>query len=247
MDDLFDIFINSVANQYDQRGTAGTARTTGTARSSISEVLQMYNILNRTLNNQINALDLLNAINTTDILDPFDDDFASPLEILRNINRTSIRGALDPLRDPFDVTRTPFDVTRTPFDRDQEDQEDDFALNRDLVDNLYAVRRYYESLARRPARTLSDFILDELNIEVDLTDLADLEDVKVTLTQDQFELLEKIPIGHNYEDKCNICLDDFCSENTLVKLNCKHIFHEPCIKTWLTTQSKKCPICRSEQ
>jgi hypothetical protein len=237
MDELFDIFINSVVDQYDQRGratarTSGSVRTVGTvgaARTApTSDLIQLYTILNQTLNDQLNTLDPLNAIRNTNILDPFDQEFdlsTDPLETLREINRSHIRG-------PLEV-------------RDEEDPS--FAVNRDLVDNLYAVRRYYESLARRPTRTLSDLILDELNIEVDITDL---EDVKVTLTEAQFDSLEKIRVGSEDiypNNKCNICLDDFCCGNTLVKLNCKHLFHNDCIKTWLTTQSKKCPVCRAEQ
>lgn len=230
MDDLFDIFINSVVNQYDLR-TAGTAANT--ANTNSNNLLEMYNMLNRSLNEA--SLDPLNAIRNTDILDPFDED--DPVDILRNIR----------IRDPFDVDppsplRRRNDILARPF------EDDDLAVNRSLIDNLYAVRRYYESLARRPIRTLSDLILDELNIEMDLADLSNLEDVKVVLTQEQFDSLEHFHIGDQDKyDKCNICLDEFCSENLLVKLNCKHVFHEPCIKTWLTTQSKKCPVCRSEQ
>ena len=237
MDDLFNIFINSVVNQYDQRtrptgnaptgptgptGQTGQTGQTGPTRpaQTVSDLFQLYTFLNETLNEQLDTLDPLNAIRTTDILDPFGQDL-SPLETLRAINRTSIRDPFDVNnvngRNPFDSEQIndPFDVNnvngrnnnsnaRNYFDINnfQEDSEDpSFAVNRNLVDNLHAVRRYYESLARRPinfTQTLSDFILDELNIEVDITDL---EDVKVTLTEDQFNLLEKITVIEEKEEK----------------------------------------------
>ena len=43
--------------------------------------------------------------------------------------------------------------------------------------------------------------------------------------------------------KCTICLDDFVAgESTLKVLHCGHVYHEPCITTWLHTR-KHCPLC----
>lgn len=41
--------------------------------------------------------------------------------------------------------------------------------------------------------------------------------------------------------ECSICLED----NTNVKLNCNHHFHENCILDWFQ-HDVSCPICRSE-
>ena len=82
----------------------------------------------------------------------------------------------------------------------------------------------------------------------DLADITDLEDVKVTLSESQFNLLERrcIVTDENL-DKCNICLDDFCLGTEIITLNCRHFFHRDCIKPWLMTQSHKCPVCRADQ
>ena len=42
-------------------------------------------------------------------------------------------------------------------------------------------------------------------------------------------------------DFCSICLDE--KKESLVKLNCNHIYHKDCIKDWLRRELS-CPICR---
>ena len=44
--------------------------------------------------------------------------------------------------------------------------------------------------------------------------------------------------------QCSICLDNICEENTVIKLDCNHIFHGQCISQWLSENSS-CPLCRS--
>ncbi|KAI5666453.1 hypothetical protein M9H77_16306 [Catharanthus roseus] len=46
---------------------------------------------------------------------------------------------------------------------------------------------------------------------------------------------------------CPICLTEF-QENEIVKMipHCKHVFHPPCLDTWLSSHVS-CPLCRSTQ
>jgi hypothetical protein len=60
---------------------------------------------------------------------------------------------------------------------------------------------------------------------------------KNTLTQEQFEKLEKV----TSITTCAICMED--SENN-VKLECKHSFCTECIQKWLLKKSDTCPTCR---
>jgi len=67
------------------------------------------------------------------------------------------------------------------------------------------------------------------------------------LTEEELKsILEEVDV----EDPatCAICLEDYggteCSDKT-VGLRCSHLFHETCIKKWLTSQrGKNCPICK---
>jgi hypothetical protein len=166
MDDLFNIFVNTVVNQYDQRRRPNNSSTGSSSSSSSSSssrrLIDLYTSIEQDLTEQL--------------------EIFSPLETILNSNY---------------------------------DNDPSFALNRDLVDNLHTLRRYYE--------TLTTTVIDELNnIEVDLGDLADLADVKVTLSEAQFNSLELRCISDEKLDKCNICLDDFCLGTEIITLKCKH-------------------------
>ncbi|KAK1420682.1 hypothetical protein QVD17_22486 [Tagetes erecta] len=47
------------------------------------------------------------------------------------------------------------------------------------------------------------------------------------------------------DDECAICLEEYEKDDvigTMGACNCKHIYHQHCLKMWLTT-SPRCPIC----
>ena len=73
------------------------------------------------------------------------------------------------------------------------------------------------------------------------------EDVIVSLTEEQFnELTCYECTDENIEKECNICIECFNKDDSIVKLNCNHEFHKTCIKKWLCANSTKCPVCRVE-
>jgi len=48
-------------------------------------------------------------------------------------------------------------------------------------------------------------------------------------------------------DLCSICMEDFSNGSERVaELNCssKHLFHLECLKQWVSTNKKTCPMCR---
>jgi hypothetical protein len=46
---------------------------------------------------------------------------------------------------------------------------------------------------------------------------------------------------------CSICLEDFNSTTTeILFLDCKHIYHSPCILEWIT-KDPSCPLCRNSE
>lgn len=73
---------------------------------------------------------------------------------------------------------------------------------------------------------------------------TDLEDVKVTLTKEQFDSLENNNLP--YDKDCNICIESLDNNTFKTKLSCNHIYHTECIKTWLLNSSTKCPCCRTD-
>jgi len=48
-----------------------------------------------------------------------------------------------------------------------------------------------------------------------------------------------------FED-CSICLDTLKRNDTVIQLDCDHLFHKACIKQWFNTKvNKNCPLCRN--
>ena len=48
------------------------------------------------------------------------------------------------------------------------------------------------------------------------------------------------------QDSCCITFEDFKEGQDIIELPCKHIFEQEAIKTWLSEESNKCPVCRFE-
>ncbi|KAF2359402.1 Zinc finger RING-type [Trinorchestia longiramus] len=44
--------------------------------------------------------------------------------------------------------------------------------------------------------------------------------------------------------QCSVCMEDFILEESVKKLRCEHLFHEPCITPWLKMHAT-CPVCRT--
>lgn len=75
----------------------------------------------------------------------------------------------------------------------------------------------------------------------------DFEDVKVTLTKEEFDKFETFNIqNEDIEKECNICMDTYNLNDKVVKLPCKHFFHTDCIFNWLCNEKITCPICRMD-
>jgi len=48
-------------------------------------------------------------------------------------------------------------------------------------------------------------------------------------------------------NECSICLEPFVKNEKIIELDCKHNYHEKCIKDWMDTNNSgnnNCPICR---
>jgi len=44
---------------------------------------------------------------------------------------------------------------------------------------------------------------------------------------------------------CRICMEAFSPASTVIRLPCKHAFHEDCVKPWFG-ENRTCPVCRYE-
>ncbi|KAL3309912.1 hypothetical protein Ciccas_011535 [Cichlidogyrus casuarinus] len=46
-------------------------------------------------------------------------------------------------------------------------------------------------------------------------------------------------------EKCSVCFDEYSTGDNCIQLVCQHVFHEPCISTWLKRHGT-CPVCRKD-
>ena len=64
-------------------------------------------------------------------------------------------------------------------------------------------------------------------------------------------VIDSLPVSkwgeHNKEEEkaCAVCQDEFVSDDTFIRLPCKHIYHKDCIIPWLKMHST-CPVCRAK-
>lgn len=95
-------------------------------------------------------------------------------------------------------------------------------------------------------------VIDFFNrYDLSTVEFDDLEDVKITLTDDEFDKFSVINLNEQelqnfYTKCCCICLENYKLYDSIVIIKCKHIFHKHCIYSWLCNQSVNCPVCRTD-
>jgi hypothetical protein len=75
---------------------------------------------------------------------------------------------------------------------------------------------------------------------------TELNDVVVTLDNEDLNNLKTIILDKDLDDTCSICMSNYLQNESIIELPCKHFFHCDCIKTYLNKYNYKCPICRHD-
>ena len=152
-------------------------------------------------------------------------------------------------------------------------------VNQQIVNNIYNIRRHLEFNLEDEIQVYTDdqdnyqddnynddniypddvninslninHIFDILNESINETIDQEFEDVKVTLTPEQFSNFKNEKINsqnvNDYLNKqCNICMDNYNLDESITFLVCNHYFHTDCIKNWLCNEKVTCPICRKD-
>lgn len=73
-----------------------------------------------------------------------------------------------------------------------------------------------------------------------------MEDVKVTLEEDDLKNIKTEILESDLKSKCSICMMDLKKGEEVSTLECEHKFHSECINHWLKEYNYKCPVCRKE-
>jgi E3 ubiquitin-protein ligase RNF115/126 len=68
---------------------------------------------------------------------------------------------------------------------------------------------------------------------------------KFEITNNYLSNKEKINSLLEFDFNCSVCKEEFQLNDKVIKIPCKHIFHQDCILPWLNDRNS-CPTCRYE-
>jgi hypothetical protein len=68
-------------------------------------------------------------------------------------------------------------------------------------------------------------------------------DESTGISEEEFEYLYDYIITHDIDETCSICMEKYKKNDSVIQLDCDHIFHKSCLKTWLQNHNT-CPVCR---
>lgn len=83
-------------------------------------------------------------------------------------------------------------------------------------------------------------ILDQLMSNLRINEHPTAQEILNELPETQIDDVSKLD---SEKKNCLICLEDFKNGDKATVLPCIHLFHTPCIQSWLKTQNC-CPICK---
>ena len=134
-------------------------------------------------------------------------------------------------------------------------------MNEDeLLNNLYTIHTYMQSLLddidlsadmNQPplysfVNTIDRATLSNIELIMDTISNQDNTDTvnEYLSTEEFWDNVNIIHTDDKEEEECVICMDLIKSGSICIQTKCGHIFHELCIKRWLTTKQNTCPTCR---
>ena len=68
----------------------------------------------------------------------------------------------------------------------------------------------------------------------------------VVVTTDDVNDIKKIELDEMNHYNCSICMDTLKKGDTVLDIECKHIFHSECLTEYLEKYNHICPICRKD-
>ena len=73
-----------------------------------------------------------------------------------------------------------------------------------------------------------------------------LNNVIVTVDDDDFDKLKSEVLTADCNEICTICMSSIIKNEQITILNCEHLYHNNCITPYLKEYNYKCPVCRTE-
>lgn len=116
-----------------------------------------------------------------------------------------------------------------------------FKLN-DIQYDRHDLIAYNNYLDNNHNVQINDLLVSGISLQSIIN--SQLTTVPVVLTEREYStLVNTVTVNNIQETICGSCHADLQTDQILSQLPCEHVFHQDCIKTWLTTQSTRCPLC----
>lgn len=123
----------------------------------------------------------------------------------------------------------------------------DEVFNTQLDELLYEIFQsdefmsYMDSLVRTTIESPDEYYFPEdLTYPVIVGEIEEEEEEEETTF-----IVKKYDCDEKGIQECSICLVDFEDEDDFIDLECKHVFHESCLKEWVV-RKRDCPNCREK-
>lgn len=181
--------------------------------------------------------EIIDEINSTPLTTSRLNDYSDIININENIINTVFN-----IRRYLEIN----DITSPIYSRSNEYNSQEYNAQ-EYIDNIYS--NIQPTIESNLLNSVFEFFLDNsLNFNENFNE--NFEDVKVTLTPEEFNNFNKIQISNdnyeNYKKQCNICIEDYKINDFVTELPCKHLFHKECIENWLCKEKISCPVCRKD-
>jgi hypothetical protein len=128
------------------------------------------------------------------------------------------------------------------------DQPTDELYNQPINNNIYTFQnpQLIQSLLQYNSNNLSQNSMITLFNSFVNNDNNIFSDVVITTDEHDLKALKTYKLEDDSDINCSICMENMKKDETILKLNCSHTFHNDCIKQYLEKYNYKCPICRDE-
>lgn len=74
--------------------------------------------------------------------------------------------------------------------------------------------------------------------------INNINNISNRINMEMYPLIEVNQVQEVKDQMCSICISNFALKEKIRRLHCAHMFHEVCLRNWLTGHFT-CPLCRA--
>jgi hypothetical protein len=125
--------------------------------------------------------------------------------------------------------------------------ENNINIDENIINNIDMI--IADIIGIHQGHNINHFVLDLYpvnNLFDNIPNTEHLNDIVVTTDESELNKIQVNILDKEILDKCSICMFSFEIGDKFLDIECKHIFHQECLTTYLQNYNHICPICRKE-